>query len=97
MISCNHNTASIGLLLIKFKSFVIKNKSKWLLFKHAVTDFSFALLNSISYFWNMSLKNYIHETYLYITQKSEMSSGTVFFTFVLFSLHENDSKRCKKQ
>lgn len=78
MVSCSHDTASIGLLLIKFKSYVHQNKLKWPLFKHVVTDFSFALLNSICYYWNnMSLEDYINATYQHVIHEDEMSRDVV--------------------
>lgn len=65
MVSCNHDTTSVGLPLIKFNSYALQQRIIWPVFKHVVTDLSFALLNSLSYFWNnMSLKNYINHTYI---------------------------------
>lgn len=68
MVSCKHDTTTIGFMLANFKYYVLEHKIKWPIFEHVVTDFSLALINAVSYFWNcMSLEAYISKTYLYIT------------------------------
>lgn len=60
----NHDATTIGYSLINFKSFCTRNNVKWPPFKLIVTDFSFALINSVMIFWNgLTLLKYLSNSY----------------------------------
>lgn len=82
MVSCKHDAATIGFMLTNFKYYTVKHNFKWPVFKH-VTDFSFALLNSVSYFCNcMSLQTYINKTYLSVTENLKLEADLSFTSVV---------------
>lgn len=70
MISCHHDSTTIGFLLAHFRFFVLQNcKLKWPIFQSVVTDFSFALINAVCFYWNhMSLEHYLNVTYKHVKE-----------------------------
>lgn len=73
LLSSQHDSSSIGVFLIKYKSYIIGSKITWPPFERVVTDFSFALINSICYFWNnMKLQNYLEIIFTFITENKPL-------------------------
>ncbi|CAG9771384.1 unnamed protein product [Ceutorhynchus assimilis] len=52
LITSMHDAFSIGSWLNAFQAYCMKNKLKWPIFSTIVTDFSFALMNAVNYYWN---------------------------------------------
>lgn len=95
MVSSNHDTTTIGIWLAKFKSFITFNKKKWPLFKNVVTDFSFALINAATLFWNnMDLKTYLLITFNAIESNNNSKIDKLVKIFIccshFFKIISND-------
>ena len=100
-VSCCQNETWISKNLFYIKGILsqnITNKKKYIIAPILVTDFSFALINSIHQAFNgCSLLQYINWTYDYLTKNNETVKDLVLVRTYLCSVHfiKNISKKAK--
>lgn len=102
LISSNHDAGTIGMWLTKFRLYATTVLSRWPLFFAVVVDFSFALLNAVSIFWNnVTLLDYLNIVYHNLVNNKQPLPGNLIRISIccchFFKMVCNDINACFRE
>lgn len=88
MITSQNDTTSISIFLKQYKSFVLRQLNIWPFVKAVVTDWSWALMNSVMAQWNeITMEKYLKMSYNYLKLKEMPKKCTVLLNCCAHIMH----------
>ena len=97
MVTCEHDIASIGNLLGRYRAFVETENFKWPLFKVIVVDWSWATIHAILREWlDTNIANYLQLTYDFLNHTKNIPTDFILIYYCCAHNQHRISKALKR-
>ena len=97
MVTCEHDIASIGYLLSRYKAFVEYENLKWPLFKVIVIDWSWATIHAVIREWmDTNITDYLQKMYDFLDHSKNLTSDFILIYYCCAHNQNRISKALKR-